>query len=697
MFELLRESRNDIVSIGSDSTEILRSTWDARDPNRPLDDQSYVARLRGNATYWLRSWQQVFSEKRLSADLIAGLTVATVALPLNIALSVAAGLPASVGLIAGAIGGGVAACFGGSKLQVSGPSTALNVMILAIATKWGVEGVFAGAILVGLLQLAFFYSRASTYARLIPEAVLVGFTTGVGIKLLDQQIPQLLDVDLPVRELLQNLANPLWLHDVQWLAVMSGLVVITFMLGLAKFPKFPSAIIGLAIATGISSYLGWEIHRVGAVPSSFPIPGFPEHPAEEWFDLFISCIPLAILATTESLLSAKGIDRITETKKEHDPNLETFGQALGNIASGFFGGMVVSGAIVRSSVNVQSGGRTRISSIFHASLLLLAPIFAAKWIGAIPIAALAGLLCLVGYRLVEVKTFFQVLRGSKLQAIAFVIAATAVVTGKMSIGLVLALSISGLDFYLKGLIRRNAEKRKYGREPQAPLPQGIRAQIGTVAKKDLFYRAKPAAFRLPEENWEAHVNHAPVIHPTAFVHENASLIGRVILSPGVHVAAEVALRADEGTPFFVGSNTNIQDGVVLHALKRKWVKVGGDNWAIYIGERVSLAHQALIHGPSYVGDDTFIGFKAIIHDSVIGKNCYVGIGAIVVGVDIADGRYVPHGMLVDTAEKAQALGPALDAHHHFNEDVVEVNIGLGEAYRGDWLLPKTSLHKLKSF
>lgn len=147
-----------------------------------------------------------------------------------------------------------------------------------------------------------------------------------------------------------------------------------------------------------------------------------------------------------------------------------------------------------------------------------------------------------------------------------------------------------------------------------------------------------------------------------------------------HIAADTSVRADEGSPFHIGANTNLQDGVVLHALKDKRVLVAGEPWAIYVGKHVSIAHDALIHGPCYIGDETFVGFKAVVHDSVVGANCFIGIGAIVVGVEIPDGRFVPHGRIVDSADAVDALPPVTEAHAEFNEDVVEVNRGLAVAY-----------------
>jgi SulP family sulfate permease len=686
----LKRSIAEHTNSRSMASRSLNRRWKDRDPSRIKNETSYSSQLVSDGRALIESWREVLLNEKHSNDLLAGITVAAVGLPLNVALAVACGLPASAGLVAGAVGGLVASIFGGSRYTVTGPSTALNVLVLAIAGQMGANGVFAAAIIVGLFQLIFFLTRAGGLARFVPEAVLAGFTTGTGIKLLDTQIPLLLDVDHRVSELFANLYAPLWLNDVSWFAVISGMFVITFMLGLRHFPKFPSAIVGLAVSVGISSYLDWDIHRVGDVPSTLPMFLIPDLDITGWFNLALMCVPLAVLSTVESLLSAQAADRITGTDRTHSPNLEAAGQSLANIASGFFGGMPVAAVVVRTGVNIASGGRTKLSAFTHAVILIIAPIIASKYIAIIPIAALAGLLCLIGFRLIEVGTLWGLIKKDKADAISFLIAAAGVVSGQLALGLVLALLISSLGTLVKRKRHESELSRQQIIKPQLPL--GIRAKLPAV-KIDHFYRTQSGEFRLPEENWESHVIREPLIHPTAFIHEKATIIGQVVVGPGVHIATEAAVRADEGTPFYIGSHTNVQDGVVLHALKKQWVQVGGDKWAIFIGDRVSMAHQCLVHGPSYVGDDTFVGFKAVVHSAVVGKGCYISIGAIVVGVELPEGRFVPPGMIVDTPEKAQALGPSEYGHHHFNSDVVEVNKGLAAAYNKGQS-PSTQAHHL---
>jgi sulfate permease, SulP family len=633
----------------------------------------YVDSLRGMAANLAASWSDVARSKSLLQDLMAGLTVAAVALPLNLALAVASGVPPSAGLVAGALGGAIAATLGGTPLQVTGPAAALNVMVLALATDFGVEGVAAACVLIGIVELALAFSLAGRFAKHVPEAVLAGFTTGVGLKLLDSQIPEVLGFDYKVVELAQMMHRPQWLHSVSWLAATCGLGVAFLVVSMQHHKRFPAAIIGIGLVTFVSVYLHWNIERVGEVPSRFPSPSLPLVPDERWLDLIVKTAPLALLAGVESLLSARAIDRMAEGTRRHDPNLELFGQGIANIAVGFFGGMPITGVIVRSGVNVQSGARTRVSSIVHAAMLASAVLFLSHTLQKVPLAALAGLLCVIGYRLVEVRTFIDLVRREKIEAAAFAVTMAGTVSGHLMTGLVGGFLLHALHSFVHR--REDAENLHLERNKA----RGIRAVLGREqagARRPLPYEAPPES-----QGFLRHIRERAQVARTAFIHRQATVIGRVVLGDYVHIAAGSSVRADEGSPFFIGTNTNIQDGVVIHALKEKKVIVAGEEWAVYVGTNVSLAHDALVHGPCYIGDDTFVGFKAVVHDSVVGANCYIGIGAVVVGVEIPDGRFVPHGRVVDSADAVDALPLVSHAHSEFNEDVVEVNRGLASAYR----------------
>jgi SulP family sulfate permease len=335
--------------------------------------------------------------------------------------------------------------------------------------------------------------------------------------------------------------------------------------------------------------------------------------------------------------------------------------------------MPVTGVVARSGVNVQSGARTRISAMFHSGILAVCVVFLGRYIGKVPLAALAGLLCVIGFRLVELGTLVHLYKTHKLEALAFVVTLAGTVSGNLMTGLVGGLAI---HFFNQWLTRH---ERAQLAEVAANKKQGIRA----VLTKEKAEARRPGHFEhLPNEyrKWLGQIREEPLVAKGAYIHPAATVIGRVIVGDRAHIAADTSVRADEGSPFHIGPNTNIQDGVIMHALKDKRVMVAGEPWAIYVGKNVSMAHGALVHGPSYIGDDTFIGFKAIVHDSVVGAHCFIGHGAIVVGVEIPEGRFVPAGRIVDSADAVDALPLVSHAHKEFNEDVVEVNRGLAVAY-----------------
>lgn len=183
----------------------------------------------------------------------------------------------------------------------------------------------------------------------------------------------------------------------------------------------------------------------------------------------------------------------------------------------------------------------------------------------------------------------------------------------------------------------------------------------------------------------------PVIGEGAFVHPLAAVIGNVILGKNVMVAPTACVRGDEGQPLYVGDDSNVQDGVVIHALEteldgkpveKNLMEVDGKKYAVYVGNRVSLAHQAQIHGPAVVMDDTFVGMKSLVFKSVVGKNCVIEPGVILMGVKVADGRYAPAGSVIKTQLEADML-PTITADYplkDMNKGVLHVNKALAKGY-----------------
>jgi SulP family sulfate permease len=460
-----------------------------------------------------------------------------------------------------------------------------------------------------------------------------------------------------------------WLREVEWLSVVCGILVAWITVGLAHLKGFPSALLGIIIASFIAYELDWAVARVGEVDLrdvSLALPSLAD--GASWLALIAVALPLALLSSAESLISAKAVDEMSGGKSGYSPNTELFGQGIGNLASGLFGGMPLAGVIVRSSVNLQSGARTRLAAMCHGAILGIVAYFFGGALAVIPVAALAGLLVVIAWRLMKLKLLASALKTNRLHALAFLAAAIGTLLGYLMTGLAVGCALMYLDHRLANRAKKSAPILR-------PSPT-IRAIVsGTGAPE-----AEHSPSLREQAIWSRHVRTRPKIHPTAFVHPTASVIGWVELGREVNVAADTSVRADEGAPFYIGDRSNVQDGVVIHALKDKWVMVEGRRWAVYIGSDVSLAHQALVHGPSMIGSRSFIGFKAIVHDSIIGEGCFIGLAAVVVGVEIPPRKRVPNGWIVDSPEKVRQLPDVEDAHAHFNEDVVQVNRGLVVAY-----------------
>lgn len=177
------------------------------------------------------------------------------------------------------------------------------------------------------------------------------------------------------------------------------------------------------------------------------------------------------------------------------------------------------------------------------------------------------------------------------------------------------------------------------------------------------------------------VPHVPKIDKSSFISPFSSVIGDVAIRNNVYVAPNVSVRADEGTPFYVGSNTNLQDGVILHGLLNRKVTVGEKSYSIFIGNKVTIAHRALVHGPCYIGNNVFVGFNSIVYNAIVGKDSFISYNAVVTnGVRVPANRFVPPGAHIDSQEKADALPPVPKDSQEFAYEVQKVNQAFPASY-----------------
>lgn len=356
----------------------------------------------------------------LQDDLVASLTVAIVALPLSMAIAIASGVSPAQGLYTAIIGGFVVSALGGSRFQIGGPAGAFIVLVAATVEAHGLDGLVLATILSGLILLAVGLLRLGTYIKFIPYPVTVGFTAGIGVIIFASQLRELLGLTLPGREpgpLLDKLPV-LWssLPTVQPVTVAVALSTIVVIVALKRLrPHWPGmliAVVGAAAATALGSLPVETIGtRFGGIPASLPVPALPDLSPGRILEVMPSALTFALLGSIESLLSAVVADGMTG--RRHRSNCELVAQGAANVASGLFGGICVTGTIARTATNVRAGAHGPVSGMLHALFLLVFILAVAPLAGYIPLAALAGILAVVAWDMVEKDAVGALLRASR--------------------------------------------------------------------------------------------------------------------------------------------------------------------------------------------------------------------------------------------------------------------------------------------
>lgn len=361
-------------------------------------------------------------------DLTAGVTVGVVALPLALGFSVATGVGPAPGLVTAVIAGAVAAVFGGSHVQVSGPTGAMTVVLAPLVAAHGPNVVFPVAVLAGVMVLIAGILRLGRLLSYIPWPLIEGFTVGIALVIAAQQVPNALGVAKPDVENVAAAAAVALARFIQqphWAVV--GLLALSVTLT-ALLPRVhrsvPSSLLAVIVVTVVAALTGADVERIGVVPSELPVPSLPD--LSNAGSLLGPAFVVAFLAALESLLSAKVADGMSDAPR-YNPDRELFGQGLANIASGLGGGMPATGALARTAVNARAGAHTRLAALTHALVLAVIVYTASGWVGRIPLVALAGVLIVTAFRMVEQHTVRAVLRSTRSDAAVFLITAAATV------------------------------------------------------------------------------------------------------------------------------------------------------------------------------------------------------------------------------------------------------------------------------
>lgn len=391
-------------------------------------------------------------KKTFKADLISGIIVGLIALPLAIAFAVASGARPEQGIYTSIIAGLVIGLLSGSKYQIAGPTGAFVVILLGVVNKFGMDGLMLAGFMAGIILLLFGIFKFGSAIKYIPYPVVIGFTAGIGVTIFSGEIKDFFGLHFDKRPdgfvdtihmVVKNIENGFNIS-----AVIIGLVTIIAWILWKRYSKtFPPA--PIALAAGIITSIAIELFfskwlpkpiLVGLIPSGLPEFHMLNFSLERIEQLFPSAFTIAMLGAIESLLSAVVADGMTGTK--HNSNKELMAQGIGNMILPFFGGIPATGAIARTAANIKSGARTRASSIIHAITLLLIMLVFGTYAQYIPLSALAGILMMVAYNMAEIPHFLHLLKAPKQDAAVlvatFLLTVFVDLTTAVGIGIVLA-------------------------------------------------------------------------------------------------------------------------------------------------------------------------------------------------------------------------------------------------------------------
>lgn len=435
----------------------------------------------------LQSWRDLLPSIRdyrdlrrtWRADLLAGVTVGIVALPLALGFGVSSGLSAEAGLITAIVAGVLAAVFGGSNVQVSGPTGAMVVVLVPIVATHGAGAVGLVTLMAGAIVVAAGLLRLGRAVSFIPWPVIEGFTLGIAVIIFLQQVPLLTGPDsaapgthssnavvAAVQALLA--ADPLYLA---WAAGAAASVAAVMILAPRVHRAIPGSLVGIAVVTVLALITTSPLVTIGVLPSTIPAPSLPTLNLALMSQLLLPALTVAALAAIESLLSARVAASMAPTGR-YDPDRELFGQGIASLGSALFGGMPATGAIARTAVNVRSGGRSRVAALTHAVVLLLIVLVAAGPVGMIPLAALAGVLMVTAVRMVHLPTVRSILRSTRADATAFVLTAVVTVSLDLIVAVVIGVVVAGV-FAIRNLSTQTGVHREVVAGPPQPGDERI--------------------------------------------------------------------------------------------------------------------------------------------------------------------------------------------------------------------------------
>ncbi|MDO9023384.1 sulfate permease [Zwartia sp.] len=454
----------------------------------------------------------LFARSQWWPNILAGIIVGIVALPLSMAFAIASGARPEQGIYTAIIGGGLTTLLGGSRLQISGPTGAFIVILAGITAKYGIAGLQIATLMAGLILLVMGLAKMGGLIKFIPTPVIIGFTTGIGVIIFVGQWPYFLGLPQPSGE---HFHEKVWslvqvLPQLHWptlaMALLSLLIVL-FANKIHIFKRIPGPLLAMVVATVLQAT--FQLPGVatigsmfGGVPQGLPSFAWPEMTLSQVLSLVGPAFTIAMLGAIESLLSAVVADRMAGTR--HQSNQELIGQGIANVVSPLFGGFAATGAIARTATNIRNGGTGPLAGIVHVLTLVLVLVMLAPLASSIPLAALAAILFVVAWNMSEIPSFFRLLiRAPNADRVVLLVTFTLTVF----VDLVVAVNI-GVMLAIFHFLRRMAasvETREVSEDHLAREFPGS----NTVKRPDgvLVYEVDGPMFFAAIENFERALKH----------------------------------------------------------------------------------------------------------------------------------------------------------------------------------------------
>lgn len=403
-----------------------------------------------------------YSAKQFASDVVAGIIVAIIALPLSIALAIASGASPEQGLYTAIFAGFVIALLGGSNVNISGPTAAFATIVAGIIADFEFSGLVIATIMAGILLILMGICRLGALIKYVPHTITVGFTSGIAVTIVIGQLKDFFGLVYPagtnpieapekIEAMIENIST----FDVLSLVIgLVGLAILIIWPKIKHVNKIPPSLIAVIAGTLVVFLLKLDVPTIGnKITAGFPKPSIPAFELSKVIELIPSAFTIAILAAIESLLSCVVSDGMINDK--HNPNTELIAQGAGNICSGIFGGIPATGAIARTAANVKNGGRTPVAGMVHAIVLLIVLVVLMPLASYIPMPIIAAILLMVAYNMCEWRSFVKICKTKDLCDIAVLVLTFALtVIFDLVVAIVAGIILSVIFYFAKKLIKK---------------------------------------------------------------------------------------------------------------------------------------------------------------------------------------------------------------------------------------------------